>query len=234
MTTAVLKTNLRCAACVEAIRPMMDSEPTVQSWSVDLTLPEKPITITSENITAAIPVVTALLQGKGYTVQAEAPPEAPTSYFPLLLILGYLLLIVGIVEIAAGRFEAMRAMNHFMAGFFLVFSFFKLLNVTAFASAYSGYDLLAKLWPGYGYLYPFLELALGLLYLGHFWPWLTNIFAIGLMSVSTLGVVTSLLKRTKIRCACLGAVFNLPMSYVTLTEDLLMLLMAIVMLFLLQ
>ena len=72
-----------------------------------------------------------------------------------------------------------------------------------------------------------------MLYLGQFWPIFTNGFAVLLMGVSTLGVVLSLIKRTRIRCACLGAVFNLPMSYVTLTEDLLMLLMAGAMLLLL-
>jgi hypothetical protein len=159
--------------------------------------------------------------------------EPPTSYFPLLLILGYLLGAVGIYEVASGSFNAMRAMNHFMAGFFLVFSFFKLLNLDAFAMAYRGYDLVAKAWPMYGLIYPFIELGLGLAYLGHFWPWITNSVAVVVMGVSTLGVIWSLIKGNKVKCACLGAVFNLPMSYVTLTEDLLMLSMAVAMLFLL-
>ena len=53
-------------------------------------------------------------------------------------------------------------------------------------------------------------------------PFAVNIATLVVMGVSTLGVVRSLVKKQKIRCACLGTVFNLPMSVVTLVEDLLM------------
>ena len=124
----------------------------------------------------------------------------------------------------------MRAMGHFMAGFFLVFSFFKLLDLRAFADAYSTYDIVAAKWPVYGFVYPFIELALGAAYLGHFAPIATNAVTLAVMGVSSVGVVKALLAKRKIRCACLGTVFNLPMSVVTLVEDGLMLAMAAVML----
>ncbi|VTS10483.1 Uncharacterized protein OS=Fibrella aestuarina BUZ 2 GN=FAES_2978 PE=4 SV=1 [Gemmata obscuriglobus UQM 2246] len=125
----------------------------------------------------------------------------------------------------------MRAMGRFMAGFFLVFSFFKLLNLRAFADAYAGYDVVAAKWYGYGYVYPFIELGLGVAYLGHFAPLATNVVTLVVMGVSTVGVVKALAARRKIRCACLGTVFNLPMSAVTLVEDVLMVGMAVAMLF---
>ena len=53
-----------------------------------------------------------------------------------------------LIEVRAGAFDVMRAMGHFMGGFFLVFSFFKLLNLSGFADAYRTYDVLAKVWPG--------------------------------------------------------------------------------------
>jgi hypothetical protein len=122
-------------------------------------------------------------------------------------------------------------MRHFMAGFFLVFSFFKLLNVTAFADAYMTYDVVAKRARWYGLAYPFIELLLGLAYFVNFQPMVTNVVTLVVMGVGTIGVVESLLNKRKIRCACLGTVFNLPMSVVTLVEDTLMVAMALAMLF---
>lgn len=149
-----------------------------------------------------------------------------TTYKPLLLIAAYLIGIVALVEWRAGTFDGMRAMGHFMAGFFLTFSFFKLLNVRDFASSYRMYDIVAKAVPTYGYAYPFIELALGVAYLTGWNPIVTNWATLIVMGVSLVGVVQSLLAKKSIRCACLGAVFNLPMSTVTVIEDGLMIAMA--------
>ncbi|MBY0458115.1 MAG: copper chaperone [Gemmataceae bacterium] len=178
-----------------------------------------------------------LLRPAGYHVLGEeatpattpappAPTEQPTSYFPLLLILFYLLGAVAVTEVAAGGFDPMRAMGRFMAGFFLVFSFFKLLNLRAFADAYASYDVVAARWRGYGFVYPFIELGLGVAYLGNVAPLATNLVTLVVMGVSTVGVVRTLLARRQVRCACLGTVFNLPMSVVTVVEDVLMVGMA--------
>jgi len=102
---------------------------------------------------------------------------------------------------------------------FLVFSFFKLLNLKAFAESYASYDIIAKRWLGWGYLYAFIELSLGLAFLVDIEPFLTNIITFLVMGISIVGVVQSVLNKRKIQCACLGAVFNLPMSTVTIIED---------------
>ena len=148
--------------------------------------------------------------------------EPPVTYFPLLLILAYLLLAVSAFEWSQGGWNWMRAMNHFMAGFFLVFSFFKLLDVQGFADSFSMYDIVAQRSRGYALAYPFIELTLGLAYLSNIAPTLTNIVTLIVMGVGAIGVIQSLLAKRKIRCACLGAVFNLPMSTITLVEDVLM------------
>lgn len=241
MKTLKLKTNLRCEACVKTIAPLLDAEATVKRWTADVSTPDKVLTVEGDDVSVA--KVGELLNRKGYQVVGEIPTNAlapastmldsdspNTSYYPLVLIFFYLLGTVGIGEIAAGGINPERAMRHFMAGFFLVFSFFKMLDVPAFALSYRSYDILAQRWHGYGYLYPFLELGLGAAYLADFRPILTNAATLVVMGVSTVGVVQSLLTQRKIRCACLGAVFHLPMSYVTLTEDLLMIGMAAAML----
>jgi hypothetical protein len=150
------------------------------------------------------------------------------TYAPLLMIGGYIGAVALLVsaDMAARSVDPMLFMRVFMAGFFLVFSFFKLLSLKGFADAYAGYDLLAMRWRGYGYVYPFLELGLGLAYVANVFPLLVNGLTGVLMGFSALGVVKALLDRKKIRCACLGTVLNLPMTTVTVVEDLLMVGMA--------
>ena len=76
-----------------------------------------------------------------------------------------------------------------MAGFFLVFSFFKLLNLRGFADSYSTYDIIAKKWTGWGYIYAFIELTLGVAFLTGFNPLLTNAVTFVVMSISIVGVL---------------------------------------------
>jgi hypothetical protein len=141
---------------------------------------------------------------------------------------GSLFIQIGVAGLHA--VSTMETMRYFMAGFFLVFSFFKLLDIQAFATAYARYDLLAMRWPSWGLIYPFLELALGVAYLTNFNPLLTYWLTIGIMGFSAIGVIQAVASRTQIQCACLGTVFKLPMSTVTIIEDVGMVLMAAAML----
>jgi copper chaperone CopZ len=153
------------------------------------------------------------------------------TYKPILLIFFYITLVTSLVQVGNNYFMPMQWMQHFMAGFFIVFSFFKLLNLKGFAESYTMYDVVAKPLPVWGFIYPFVELALGIAYLINFNPLITNLVTIIVMSISIIGVLQSVLNKKKIQCACLGAVFNLPMSTVTIIEDALMIVMSAVMLF---
>ncbi len=148
------------------------------------------------------------------------------TYYPLLLIFAFITGVTLMAQFpslgANHAFDNRLWMTHFMAGFFLVFSFFKLLDVRSFADSYAMYDLLAMRVKPYGFIYPFIELGLGIAYLLAWQPVLTNWITFIVMTFSSLGVIRSVLNKQKIRCACLGAVFNLPMSTVTIIEDLLM------------
>ena len=92
------------------------------------------------------------------------------------------------------------------------------------------YDIVAKKWKGYGYIYAFIELGLGIAYLTDINPLITNLVTSIVISVSITGVLQSVLNKKKIKCACLGAVFNLPMSTITIIEDALMIAMSLIML----
>lgn len=230
--TRTFKTNLHCDNCVGKVRPAFDREPGVSRWSVDLASPEHTLTVEGDNVSPAR--VREIVQAAGFEADEVALPEEKTSYYPLALLIAYLLGIVALIEFAIGSFDATRAMANFMAGFFLAFSFFKLLDVQAFADSYAMYDLLARRSRVYALAYPFIELTLGIAYLVRLAPMATNIITLIVMLIGTAGVLESLLNRRRVKCACLGAVFNLPMSYVTLLEDVSMAAMAILMLMQMQ
>jgi hypothetical protein len=124
----------------------------------------------------------------------------------------------------------MRVMTNFMGGFFVAFSFFKLLDLRGFVDSFQSYDVAARLFRPYGYAYPFIELALGVAYLVRFAPVVTNVVTLAVMLVGIVGVLQALLQKRRIQCACLGTVFKLPMSKVAFIEDALMAAMALAML----
>lgn len=148
------------------------------------------------------------------------------NYYPIFLIAFYITGVAFINNFLAT--PGSNWMTQFMAGFFLVFSGFKFLDLRGFAEGYSTYDLLAKHWYQYGLIYPFLELALGILYLGNWIPVTTAWLTIFIMGFSSLGVINSLLKRQKIHCACLGTILKVPLSSITLIEDMTMVVMAVI------
>lgn len=153
------------------------------------------------------------------------------TYKPILLIFFYITLTTVLIQINNQHFDLMQWMRHFMAAFFLVFSFFKLLNLKGFAESYVMYDILARRFPSWAYIYAFIELALGIGYLIDINPIVINTVSFFVMSVSIIGVLKTVLNKQQIQCACLGDVFHLPMSIVTIIEDALMIIMAAFMLF---
>lgn len=151
------------------------------------------------------------------------------TYKPLFIIIGLILLPVITISIAQ-NLSLKESMRLFMGGFFLVFSGFKLLDVSGFAEGYSTYDLLAKRVYSYGFIYPFIELLLGLAYIANIQMQLINIITLILMIFSGIGVAISLSKKQKFQCSCLGTIINVPLGKVTLVEDFGMAIMAAIML----
>ncbi len=188
---------------------------------------DPPRAITSANVNADLINATLEKVGK-YRAGTSSTCTALTwfkTYWPLLLIIG----LVAAIPLATGTF--MGWMMGYMAGFYIVFGAFKLLDVPAFAKAYAQYDVIAERVPAWGYVYPFIELALGF---GFLW-WFNMIalawIALVLSLIGLIGVVRSYLRKEQIQCACLGTVFKLPMSIVTIVENLGMAAMAAWMLF---
>ncbi len=148
------------------------------------------------------------------------------TYKPILLIFFYITIVSLLAQLGNDNFYWMEWMRHFMAGFFLIFSFFKMLNLKGFSESYVMYDVLARKIPTWAYVYAFVEFGLGIANLINFNPLVTNAVTLVVMTISIIGVLQSVMNKKKIQCACLGAVFNLPMSTVTIIEDALMIAMS--------
>ncbi|MFM1884548.1 MAG: hypothetical protein RL168_732 [Bacteroidota bacterium] len=227
--------GMTCGGCVARAKKAFESIEGVASAHVQLEAPQAVLRLEKA---LSMGELQQALSGAGHYTLSEMAPKGTAevqvldatergffeTYKPLLLIVGLLLLVTGSLQ--WGQWNGMEWMRHFMAGFFLVFSFFKLLNVQGFASSYRMYDWIAGAWPMWGILYPFVELALGMAYLVDFQPFATNVITFVLMVLGAGSVIQSNLNKRKIQCACLGDVFNLPMSFVTIVEDVAMALMA--------
>lgn len=227
--------GMHCGSCVGKIKNELLKLGDITQADIRLDSPQATITMQKHIVTEKLQK--AVSRAGAFTIKeteqiSQQEKAANTSwistYKPLLLVFAFITIVATFSGWQHGEFSGMHWMNNFMGGFFLVFSFFKFLDLRGFADSYNNYDLLAKKFYYYGFVYPFIELGLGLAYISNWEPVYTNIFTVIIMGFSSMGVIQSLLSKRKIRCACLGAVFNLPMSSVTVIEDLLMAGMALV------
>ncbi len=127
--------------------------------------------------------------------------------------------------------ESMSWMHDWMGFFLIVFAMFKLFDLSGFARGFAKYDMLAGRVRLYGFIYPFLELALGLAFLACWNPPFVYLATIALFGFGAVGVIFALMKGLDVNCACLGTALKVPLSSVALIEDMGMVLMAGLMLF---
>jgi len=129
-----------------------------------------------------------------------------------------------------GAWHPMWAMSDFMGGFFLIFSFFKIIDLKGFVRMYTAYNLLAEHIDFYAWLFPFIQLSIGIAYLLRVLPLISNITNFIIMTIGFISVLIKLIQKEIIPCACLGTVFKHPISIVSLSENGLMVGMALFML----
>lgn len=168
------------------------------------------------------------------TATPEPKPEEKkpglSAYTPLFVII---LLTAGAAAAKQSSYPAWSWhvwMHDFMGLFLVIFAMVKLFNLRAFATGFAKYDLLAARSRAYGLLYPFLELGLGLAYLAQWQPWFTYLATIVILTFGALGVLNTMRQGKQLNCACMGQILTVPVSTVTLTENLTMSAMALVML----
>ena len=214
--------GMTCTSCVARIENALNGVTDVQHVHVDLK--QGTAMVSGSDSLSRETLIQAVL-GAGYSVIADEVAEADTteattspasaaSFAPLLVAVA----LIGLGSLAAGGSEGFMA--RFMGGFFLVFGGLKLLDLRGFVSAYAMYDVLAARVTAYGWVYPFLEVGLGLAYLAVPGEANLHLATLGLMSFSSVGVVLAVTRGEQLKCACMGTAFNLPMTTVTIVEDL--------------
>lgn len=202
--------GMTCAGCARKVEATLKAI----SPSASVTL-EPPRAVVETGVSAAT-LNDALSKVGKYRASAETTdPKADANawlktYYPLLLVMGI---------IALASFAGNNWMMSFMAGFFIVFGAFKLLDVPNFANAFAQYDVIARVFKPWGYVYPFIEIALGFAFLFYYQMTLVTWIALVISVIGAVGVIQANLKKQTIECACLGTVFKLPMSVVTIIEN---------------
>lgn len=238
INTAYIISGMTCESCVKMITEKISTIPEVSS--VFVSLKDKKAEIVSSRRIELNEVKEALVENSKYSV-SEYKPELKLSattiniekqsilktYKPLITVFIFILLVSTAYQVNLGSFNSHLFMNHIMAGFFIGLSFFKFLDLKAFAESFSSYDPLAQRWLNYGYVYPFVELLLGLLFIAGKFLLLANVVTVIILTATTYGVYKRLQSKSKFECACLGTTFNLPLSNVTIGENILMITMGI-------
>ena len=218
--------GMTCEGCVASVEHAIKQLPNVNDVTANLKTGTVEVHYQQyfdvNEIEAVLPPKYALVE------DITTAPSKAKQLYPLGLI--FLFLIGGTLIIHYPTFVIRDVLPDFMGLFFVVFSFFKYLDLSGFQSSFLRYDPLAKAIPFYAWLYPFLELSLGVLFLMRLELQLALWLTVAILGITTIGVVKVLLSKKEIECACLGSVLKLPMTEATLIENALMIAMAIWML----
>ncbi len=217
------------------VRPFLEAVPGVRQWDVETDAPERPLTVTGENLRPE--EILAALEKAGYrgalrdttprqvahreqdsSVSVVADSSSGITYYPLLLLVMFLIGVVLMVNF--GWVRSIKCEHAELHGsVFRSIAFFKLLDLRGFADSYRGYDVVARAIPAYGLCLSICGAWSGGRLHHRDCPY-------GCESDNTCGhggqqhwVLQSVLQKRRIRCACLGTVFYLPMSTVTVVED---------------
>jgi len=147
---------------------------------------------------------------------------------PLFIILAYISVTSLLLNFK--NWNSTNAMLDFMGLFYIIFSFFKILDIKGFSISFRMYDPLAKKVPLYGIIYPFIEILLGIMFLTRIEVKIALILTIIVLDITSVGVTQTLLNKKSISCACLGTTLKLPMTEATFIENALMIIMAFILL----
>jgi len=229
-------TGMTCNNCVASVTEKLIKVAGVNKVDVDLEKAEAEISmgkhVSLDILKSTLPKKYTISEKGNYTsemMSGEVSDKTKLQQLkPLLLIFLYLFSAAFLLNFK--RWNTSEAMLDFIGLFFIVFSFFKLLDLKGFPESFRMYDPLAKVFPVYGWLYPFIEVALGLMFLMRFQVTIGIVATIIILGSTTFGVTKALVDKKSIRCACLGTALKLPMTEATFIENAIMLSMAITML----
>lgn len=230
--------GMTCNGCRVSVEKALNAVPEVQSATVILENEEAQVRFKGELPLELLQVaigakysISEKKSGAIFEASTQDDTESLSKFQqlkPLFLILLYISTAAALLHFK--KWDLEQFMLDFMGLFYIVFSFFKLLDLKGFPASFRMYDPLAKLVPGYGWVYPFIEIALGLMFLLRFQTQVALIVTVVVLGITSIGVTKTLLDKKSIRCACLGTALKLPMTEATFIENFIMIVMAIWML----
>lgn len=226
--------GMTCQNCVAHVKKALLAHPHIDEVEIDLTNKSASISasrpLAAQDLAPLLPARYTLRLPALSAAKPDAEPRASKwqQLKPLFLILTYITVASILLHLDDGNWRG--AMLDFMGIFLIVFSFFKILDLRGFPASFAMYDPLAKRLPAYGWAYPFIETALGLMFLFRYEVRWALIITLVLLSITTIGVVQSLMAKRQIKCACLGTALNLPMTEATFIENAIMIGMGLTML----
>jgi glutaredoxin len=159
----------------------------------------------------------------------EVKDEGATSYQPVIVIFSVaFLMALAVSWYAVGTVLSIRAFEWFIAISMCILAVQKLQDVESFSTMFLNYDLLARRWVRYGYIYPFGEALAGILMIAGALIWIAAPVALFIGTVGAGSVFKAVyIDKRELKCACVGGSSNVPLGFVSLTENLMMISMAI-------
>jgi len=229
--------GMTCEGCKSSVKGKLGSIDGVDNVQVDLARGQAVIysknPISYSLIKETLPPKYSLINEEGVNLDTYGDVTMKASKIkqlkPLFIILGYIL--ISSILLNYKNWNPSNAMLDFMGLFYIIFSFFKILDIKGFSISFSMYDPLAKQAPIYGYIYPFIEVLLGMMFLIRFEVNIALILTVIVLGITTIGVTQTLMNKRSIECACLGTTLNLPMTEATFIENALMIIMAFSLIF---
>ena len=172
-----------------------------------------------------------LLRFFGKEVPADKAEE--TSYQPVIAIFATAAIMALATSWAAfGTVFTVRAAEWFISISMCILAIQKLQDLTAFQNQFLGYDLLAQRFTRYAFIYPFGEALAGILMIAGALIWLASPVAIFIGTVGAVSVIKAVyIDKRELKCACVGGDSNVPLGFISLTENLMMIAMGLWMLF---
>lgn len=157
-----------------------------------------------------------------------ADPKA-TSYRPVVVLFAMTALMAMAASYAiSGSVFTIRGAEWFIGFSMIVLSLLKLQNIESFATMFLNYDLLAKRWVPYSYIYPFAEGAAGILMVAGALTWLSVPIALFIGTIGAVSVFKAVyIDKRELKCACVGGSSNVPLGFISLTENVMMIAMAL-------
>ena len=237
MKSVLQISGMTCEGCKSSVQGKLGSIDGVDNVQVDLAAGEAVIysknPISLSLIKETLPPKFSLINEEVVNLDTNGELTVKESKIkqlkPLFIILGYILIVSILLNYK--NWNLTNAMLDFMGLFYIVFSFFKILDIKGFSMSFKMYDPFAKKAPIYASIYPFIEVLLGVMFLTRYEVNIALVITVIVLGVTTIGVTQTLLNKRAIKCACLGTTLNLPMTEATFIEDALMIIMALILLY---